>query len=134
MISSPGCVCLGAVVPGASSTIVWTTSRPGTLRSCRWRSMRRLHLLRRGRENQAVWHQRRDCDDSSRFQNFLLAYILSNRVVNANVGRSVMLAAGPGLPGPAGLATRRVCARNGPKPETADDTAAPPEGRSLRQR
>src|SRR4029077_14578111 len=41
MISSPGCVCLGAVVPGASSTIVWTTSRPGTLKSCRWRSMRR---------------------------------------------------------------------------------------------
>ena len=35
MISSPGCVCLGAVVPGASSTIVWMTSRPVTLRSTR---------------------------------------------------------------------------------------------------
>src|SRR4030095_14127587 len=40
MISSPGCVCLGEATPGSSSTRTWITSRPGTLRSCRWRSMR----------------------------------------------------------------------------------------------
>src|SRR6476469_8257674 len=40
MISSPGCLCLGNAAPGAKSTRTWTTSRPGTLRSCRWRSVR----------------------------------------------------------------------------------------------
>ena len=40
MISSPGCVCLGNATPGAKSTRTWMTSRPGALRSCRWRSVR----------------------------------------------------------------------------------------------
>src|SRR5882672_1594324 len=40
MISSPGCVCRGDACPGAISTIAWMVSRPGMLRSCRWRSMR----------------------------------------------------------------------------------------------
>ena len=78
MISSPGCVCLGAVVPGASSTIVWTTSRPVTLRSCRWRSMRRAsHLLRLTHvERQAgCGDQGRDCHDSSRFHVDILSVL-----------------------------------------------------------
>ena len=43
MISSPGCVSSywGLWFPAPSSTIVWRTARPVTLRSCRWRSMRR---------------------------------------------------------------------------------------------
>src|SRR5262245_54954934 len=40
MISSPGCRCLGNATPGSRSTRTWMTSRPGTLRSCRWRSVR----------------------------------------------------------------------------------------------
>src|SRR5262245_34625162 len=40
MISSPGCVCRGAVFPGRISTIAWTVSCPAMLRSCRCRSMR----------------------------------------------------------------------------------------------
>src|SRR5262245_62109161 len=40
MISSPGCLCLGNATPGSRSTRTWMTSRPGTLRSCRWRSVR----------------------------------------------------------------------------------------------
>src|SRR5687768_1745004 len=40
MISSPGCQCLPKATPGASSTRTWMTSRPGALRSCRWRSVR----------------------------------------------------------------------------------------------
>src|SRR5689334_9196225 len=40
MISSPKCVCLGNAAPGANSTRTWTASRPGALRSCRWRSTR----------------------------------------------------------------------------------------------
>src|SRR5262244_2952503 len=40
MISSPGCVCRGAVFPGRISTIAWIVSCPGMLRSCRCRSMR----------------------------------------------------------------------------------------------
>src|SRR5205085_11972877 len=42
MISSPGCVCLMAGASGSSSTRLWMTSRPGTLRSMRWRSLRRI--------------------------------------------------------------------------------------------
>ena len=40
MISSPGCLCLGATSPGPMSTRTWMASRPGMLRSCRWRSVR----------------------------------------------------------------------------------------------
>src|SRR4029077_7425905 len=40
MISSPGCRCLGNATPGSRSTRTWMTSRPGTLRSWRWRSVR----------------------------------------------------------------------------------------------
>src|ERR1700726_5015702 len=40
MISSPGCVCLTNGASGPMSTRDWTTSRPGTLRSCCWRSVR----------------------------------------------------------------------------------------------
>ena len=69
MISSPGCVCLGAVVPGASSTIVWTTASsdaqvvplevdaPGSHLLC----------LRHVERQAGGGDQRRDCHDSSRF-------------------------------------------------------------------
>src|SRR5919198_3486021 len=40
MISSPGWVCLTNGASGPMSTRAWTTSRPGTLRSCCWRSVR----------------------------------------------------------------------------------------------
>src|SRR5258705_8836797 len=39
MISSPGCLCLPNATPGSRSTRTWTTSCPGMLRSCRWRSV-----------------------------------------------------------------------------------------------
>src|SRR4051794_23326341 len=42
MISSPKCVCFGATYPGSKSTRTWITSRPGTLRSWRWSSVRLL--------------------------------------------------------------------------------------------
>src|ERR671917_494002 len=55
MISSPGCLCLKAGASGLMSTRFWTTSRPGMLRSCCWRSVRSipdaccsLRLLPRG--------------------------------------------------------------------------------------
>src|SRR5262249_2629632 len=40
MISSPGCLCRIAGASGVTSTRFWTISRPGALRSCRWRSVR----------------------------------------------------------------------------------------------
>src|SRR5215831_13221209 len=40
MISSPGCLWRGAVTPGSKSTRTWMASRPGMLRSWRWRSVR----------------------------------------------------------------------------------------------
>src|SRR5215472_17316415 len=40
MISSPGCQCLTKGASGPMSTRFWMTSRPGTLRSCLWRSVR----------------------------------------------------------------------------------------------
>src|SRR5215831_3228238 len=40
MISSPGCLCLTKGASGPMSTRFWMTSRPGTLRSCCWRSVR----------------------------------------------------------------------------------------------
>src|SRR4030095_10181929 len=40
MISSPGWVCLTNGASGPMSTRAWTTSRPGMLRSCCWRSVR----------------------------------------------------------------------------------------------
>src|SRR5215469_125246 len=40
MISSPGCQCLKAGASGLISTRFWIITRPGTLRSCSWRSTR----------------------------------------------------------------------------------------------
>src|SRR5215510_2706608 len=42
MISSPGCVCIGATYPGPKSTRTWMTSRPGALKSYRCKSVRLL--------------------------------------------------------------------------------------------
>jgi hypothetical protein len=70
MISSPGCLCLPNATPGSKSMRTWTTSRPGTPRSCRLeispldsRLLRPRHL----QHQTASDDQHRYRHDSSRF-------------------------------------------------------------------